>query len=298
MARTHGRLSNGGAVRFTVVVPVHNTAEHLERCIAALRAQDYPRDQFEILMVDNNSTDGSAGILGRADGVRALSETKQGSYAARNRALRDASGDVVAFTDSDCAPAAGWLRALDQALEDPRIQVVLGCRRPGRDTGLIRLLADYENKKDEHVFASHAAESYYGFTNNMGVRRDTFRKDGPFVERPRGADTIFVRRVVEGEGCEAVAYAPAMRIAHAEMDGVRTYYRKMFTYGRSRQLYRHIVKTRPLGTEERVAAFRATVRGGGYSWIAAVALAGLLAGGMAAWSLGSHSRRWSKVQPR
>jgi hypothetical protein len=132
----------------------------------------------------------------------------------------------------------------------------------------------------------------------MGVRRDTFRKYGPFVERPRGADTIFVRRVVEGEGCEAVAYAPAMRIAHAEMDGVRTYYRKMFTYGRSRQLYRHIVKTRPLGTEERVAAFRATVRGGGYSWIAAVALAGLLAGGMAAWSLGSHSRRWSKVQPR
>jgi glycosyltransferase involved in cell wall biosynthesis len=277
---------------------VHNTAEHLERCIAALRAQDYPREQFEILMVDNNSTDGSAGILGRADGVRALSETKQGSYAARNRALRDASGDVLAFTDSDCAPAAGWLRALDQALEDPRIQVVLGCRRPGRDTGLIRLLADYENKKDEHVFASHAAESYYGFTNNMGVRRDTFRKYGPFVERPRGADTIFVRRVVEGEGCEAVAYAPAMRIAHAEMDGVRTYYRKMFTYGRSRQLYRHIVKTRPLGTEERVAAFCATVRGGGYSWIAAVALAGLLAGGMAAWSLGSQSRRWSKAQPR
>jgi glycosyltransferase involved in cell wall biosynthesis len=285
-------------VRFTVVVPVHNTAEHLERCIAALRAQDYPRGQFEILMVDNNSTDGSAGILGRADGVRALSEAKQGSYAARNRALREARGDVLAFTDSDCAPAAAWLRALDRALEDPRIQVVLGCRRPGRDTGLIRLLADYENKKDEHVFASHAAESYYGFTNNMGVRRDTFRKYGPFVERPRGADTIFVRRVVEGEGCEAVAYAPAMRVAHAEMDGVRAYYRKMFTYGRSRQLYRHIVKTRPLGTEERVAAFRSTVRDGEYSWIAAVALAGLLAGGMAAWSLGSHSRRWSKAHVR
>ena len=227
---------------------MHNTAEHLERCIAALQAQDYPRDQFEILMVDNNSTDGSAGILARAGGVRALSERKQGSYAARNRALRDASGDVLAFTDSDCAPDPGWLRAIDRAFEDPGVQVVLGCRRPGRDIGLIRLLADYENKKDEHVFASHAAESYYGFTNNMGVRRDTFRKYGPFVERPRGADTIFVRRVVEGEGCEAVAYVPAMRIAHAEMDGVRAYYRKMFTYGRSRQQYRHIVKTRPLGT--------------------------------------------------
>jgi glycosyltransferase involved in cell wall biosynthesis len=285
-------------VRFTVVVPVHDTAEHLERCMAALRAQDYPRGQFEILMVDNNSSDGSAGILARADGVRALSEPKQGSYAARNRALREARGELLAFTDSDCAPAAGWLRALDHALEDPRIQVVLGCRRPGRDVGLIRLLADYENKKDEHVFASDAAESYYGFTNNMGVRRDTFRKYGPFVERPRGADTIFVRRVVDGEGCEAVAYAPAMRIAHAEMDGVRAYYRKMFTYGRSRQQYRHLVKTRPLSPAERLEAFRATVRDGRYSWMSAAVLACLLAGGMAAWSLGSHSRRWSKVPDR
>jgi glycosyltransferase involved in cell wall biosynthesis len=292
------QTEQGGAVRFTIVVPVHNTAERLERCVAALRAQDYPRDQFEILMVDNNSTDGSAAILDRQDGIRALSEAKQGSYAARNLAVRESRGARLAFTDSDCAPDPGWLRAIDQAFEDPRIQVVLGCRRPGRDSGLIRLLADYENKKDEHVLASQAAESYYGFTNNMGVRRDTFRTYGPFVERPRGADTIFVRRVVEGEGCDAVAYAPAMRIAHAEMDGVRAYYRKMFTYGRSRQLYRHIVTTRPLSTDERIAAFRATVRDGGYSSIAAVALAGLLAGGMAAWSLGSHSRRWSKAPVR
>ena len=280
-------------MKFSVVVPVHNTAEHLERCIAALRAQDYPRNEFEILMVDNNSTDGSPAILARQEGIRALSEAKQGSYAARNRAVRESRGELLAFTDSDCAPAPGWLRAIDAAFADPRTQLLLGCRRPGRDTGLIRLLGDYENKKDEHVFSSRAAESYYGFTNNMAVRRTTFDRYGPFVERPRGADTIFVRRVVEGEGCEAVVYASGMRIAHAEMDGVRAYYRKMFTYGRSRQLYSHIVRTRPLSTAERLEAFRATVRDGGYSSAAAVVLAALLAGGMAAWSLGSQSRRWS-----
>jgi glycosyltransferase involved in cell wall biosynthesis len=280
-------------VNITVVVPVHNTAECLERCVAALLAQDYPRHRFEILMVDNNSTDGSSAILARQEGIRALSESKQGSYAARNRAVREARGELLAFTDSDCAPARGWLRAIDAAFADPGTQVVLGCRRPGRDRGLIRLLGDYENKKDEHVFSSRAAESYYGFTNNMAVRRTTFDRYGPFVERPRGADTIFVRRVVEGEGCEAVVYASAMRVAHTEMDGAWAYYRKMFTYGRSRQLYSHIVRTRPLSTAERIAAFRATVRDGGYSLLAAAVLAGLLAGGMAAWSLGSHSRRWS-----
>jgi len=285
-------------VRFTVVVPVHNTAGHLERCIAALRAQAYSHSQFEILMVENNSTDASADILARAAGIRVLTETKQGSYAARNRALREARGDLLAFTDSDCAPEPGWLQAIDRALGDPGLQVVLGCRRPARDTGLIRLLADYENKKDERVFSSHTRELYYGFTNNMGVRRATFEKYGPFVERPRGSDTIFVRRVVEGEGCEAVAYVPEMRVTHHEMNGVRVYYRKMYTYGRSRQQYRNIVRTRPLSAGERLEVLRATLRDGGYSWAATAALTGLLAVGAAAWSLGSQSRRWSRVPVR
>jgi glycosyltransferase involved in cell wall biosynthesis len=282
-------------VTVSVIVPVHNTAAHLERCIAALLAQDYPREEFEVLMADNNSTDGSAGILARAQGIRALSEPKQGSYAARNRGVREARGSTLAFTDSDCVPDTGWLRAIEAGLADPAVQIVLGCRRPAPDTGLIRLLADYENKKDEHVFASRNPELYYGFTNNMAVRRSTFERHGPFVERPRGSDTIFVRRVVEGEGCGAVAYLPDMRVAHAEMAGARTYYRKVFTYGRSRQLYRHIVRTRPLSSAERLEAFRATVRDGGYSWPSAAALAALLGGGMAAWSLGSQSRRFWKA---
>jgi len=285
-------------VRFTIIVPVHNTAAHLEGCIAALLAQDYPRDQFEILMVDNNSTDGSHEILARADGIRALAEATPGSYAARNRALREARGDVIAFTDSDCLPVPGWLQAIDRAFERPSTQVVLGCRRPARESGLIRLLTDYENKKDERVFSSDAAESYYGFTNNMAVRRATMDRYGPFVERPRGADTIFVRRVVEGEGCGAVTYEPSMRIAHAEMDGVRTYYRKMYTYGRSRQQYGHIITTRPLSNDERLRQFRSTIRDGGYSWLSAGALAVVLAGGMMAWSLGSHSQKWSKTPVR
>jgi glycosyltransferase involved in cell wall biosynthesis len=281
-------------MRFTVIVPVHNTAASLRGCITALLAQDYPRDRFEILMVDNNSTDSSLEILTRAEGVRVLSETTQGSYAARNRALHEARGEMIAFTDSDCFPDAGWIRAIDRAFENPRSQVVLGYRRPGKDSGLTGHLADYDNKKAERVFSSDCAESYYGYTNNMGVRRATLDRYGPFVELPRGADTVFVRRVVNGEGCEAVAYEPSMRIVHAEMRSVATYYKKTYTYGRSHRQFRHIMKTRPLGTIERLKVFGSTVRGGGYSCLSAAALACALAGGLAAWTMGSHSLAWSK----
>lgn len=285
-------------MRFSIIVPVHNTAAHLEGCLAALLAQDYPRDEFEILAVDNNSTDDSAAILARTPGIRALTESTPGAYAARNRAVRESRGDILAFTDSDCMPVAGWLQAAERALQPADTQIVLGCRRPAHERGLVRLLSDYENKKDEFVFASDHARSYYGFTNNMAVRRSTMERFGPFVERPRGADTIFVRRVVEHEGCGAVVYEPSMRVVHAELDGVGAYYRKMYTYGRSRRQYGHIITTEPLSNRTRLRQFRDTIREGRYAWWSAGALAVVLVGGMAAWSLGSYSHAWSKTPVR
>ena len=53
-------------MKFSIVVPVFNTSRYLRDCIASLEALDYPRDEYEILMVDNNSTDGSADILAGA----------------------------------------------------------------------------------------------------------------------------------------------------------------------------------------------------------------------------------------
>lgn len=280
-------------IRMSVVVPVCNTARHLERCLGALRGQDYPADEYEILAVDNNSTDESPAILARATGVRVLRERKQGSYAARNRAVREARGSLLAFTDSDCIPDRGWLRAIEAAMADPRVQVVLGLRRPSLDHGVVKLLGDYEAKKDELVLSSATPEVYYGFTNNMGLRRTTFDRYGPFVERDRGSDTIFVRRVVDGEGCGAAAFCPAARIEHAELDGIASYYRKMFTYGRSRRLYGHIMNTRPLTASERLTALRRCVADGRYRWSEECLLVGALAGGMLAWTLGSLSSTWN-----
>jgi len=280
-------------MQFSIIVPVYNTGRHLGRCLAALRGLDYPRDEYEILMVDNNSTDNSPSILAAASDIRTLREAKQGSYAARNLAVRESRGRYLAFTDSDCMPDSGWLRAIEAAFENPRFQLILGPRRPEQDRWLMRLVSEYETQKDQLVFSSDSADLYYGFTNNMAVRRSTFDTYGPFEERPRGADTIFVRRVVNGEGCGAVSYANDMVVRHAELDGVATYYKKMFIYGRSRTLYQHIMATRPLNMAERLRAFRACGSGNGgvRSTLACWLLAFLLAGGVAAWNLGSWTGR-------
>jgi glycosyltransferase involved in cell wall biosynthesis len=227
-------MEAGHVVKISVIVPVHNTAAHLRRRIAALEGQDHPREAFEVLMVDNNSTDGSADILSRAGGIRVLTEAKQGSYAARNRAVGEARGTVLAFTDSDCAPDAGWLRAIDTSLAQPGVQVVLGCRRPAGDSGLISLLADYENKKDEHVFASPVVDLYYGFTNNMGVRRSTFltRPFGPMRGTSRGA-CLELATTLQNAGI-TIWSASAARVAHPPPRGWRHFVLRALTQGRDR----------------------------------------------------------------
>lgn len=274
-------------MRFSIIVPVYNSAPFLAECIAALKLLEYDRDSYEIVLVDNNSTDGSAAILAAATGVTVLSETKQGSYAARNHGVRAARGDVLAFTDADCLPDPGWLRAIDAGFAESTRSVVLGSRRPRSETGLVRLLCDYDDQKSALIIGSDRADAHFAYTNNMAVRRTTFDTYGPFVERRRGSDTVLLRRIIAGEGCRTAAYEPRMRVVHAEMTSVASYFKKLFIYGRSIRGYGRLADCRPLTFRERLNVFRSTRASGLYSPMQTVSLAALLVGGMAAWSLGN-----------
>lgn len=149
-------------MKFSIIVPVYNTSRSLPRCIDALKSLDYPKEDYEILMIDNNSTDNSAAILAAAKGIRAMHELKQGSYAARNRALREARGSLLAFTDSDCLPDPSWLKEIEALFKDPDTQIVLGHVKPARNSGrLIRMIAHYGDKKAQLVFNSSCPEVYF-----------------------------------------------------------------------------------------------------------------------------------------
>jgi cellulose synthase/poly-beta-1,6-N-acetylglucosamine synthase-like glycosyltransferase len=112
--------------RVTVIVPAYNEAARIAASVAALRAQSYPRQKLQIVMVDNGSTDQTFEILKGTAGILALRETQPGSYAARNLALRHADGEVVCFTDADCSADADWVRNSVAALADPGVGIVAG----------------------------------------------------------------------------------------------------------------------------------------------------------------------------
>jgi glycosyltransferase involved in cell wall biosynthesis len=88
----------------SVIVPVWNDESRIGQCIDALKRQSLDSALFEIIVVDNGSTDSTATVVSRYTNVVLLYEPQPGSYAARNTGLRHARGEYVAFTDSDCVP--------------------------------------------------------------------------------------------------------------------------------------------------------------------------------------------------
>jgi glycosyltransferase involved in cell wall biosynthesis len=263
---------------FSIVVPFFNAEKFIERCVQALVAQKFPADRYEILMVDNNSHDSSAAIVRRFERVQLLQEPEQGSYAARNRAIHQARGRIVAFTDPDCVPREDWLEQISRAMAQPDAALVLGKRQFARDSGILGMLAAYESGVAARVFEGRQVDCYYGYSNNMAVRKSTLEAIGGFRKLVRGADTLLLRRVVELFGTSALQYSPDMMVRHLEIAGVSDYLRKKTIYGR---VHRHMEPgaphSLPVATRFELALRANRERGG--SLVDTLVFFGILAAG-------------------
>jgi len=273
----------------SIIVPFRNAKQWLRPCLESLLAQDFSEGGYEIVAVDNGSGDESAAIAREFHLVNLVSEPRVGSYSARNRGVKASCGSVLAFTDADCTPRHDWLRRIVAALDDPCVEIVLGQRVPASESPILALWSQYERAKEEFVFSGGRVDLYYGHTNNMAVRRSVFEDHGPFLERPRGSDTVFVRQVVDALGDRAVVFRPDARVRHLELKGPAALLRKLFIYGRSSASYRRIVDARPLNYKERWQVFRHTVERQRYSARDTAVLLCFLVAGVVAWELGAGS---------
>jgi glycosyltransferase involved in cell wall biosynthesis len=115
----------GGDVRMSVVIPAYNEGGYLEGALSSLQGQDFA-GAYEVIVVDNNSTDDTAEIA-RRHGARVLSEPQPGVCAARQRGTSEARGDIVVSTDADTQHPSDWLTRLEaQFRARPDIVAVAG----------------------------------------------------------------------------------------------------------------------------------------------------------------------------
>ncbi len=279
----------GSIPQLSIVIPFYNAERYLERCIAALRSQTVPRECYEIILVDNNSSDNSVALLQGQPDLILLSQPVPGSYAARNMGIRAARADIIATIDPDCTADEHWVGRILEGMTDPDCLVLLGQQRHASTSQALWLLELYEAEKIAYVADQKEKEQYYGYTNNMAFRTSVFDTLGLFPERMRGGDTIFIRRVVDSFGCNGVRFNPLMKTTHLEVDTVFAYYNKRVIYGKSNERLSLVTPFRSLNTRQRWKVFQNVVRKHGISFRHTLFLLALLAPGALLYEAGKRS---------
>lgn len=180
----------------SVIVPVRNGAATIAACVESLLGLDYPKHKSEVIVVDNGSTDRTGALLAGYDGeIRIVSEHRRGAAAARNRGLRAAGGEVIAFTDADCEVDAGWLRNIVAPLCDERVGIAGGKILARRPCNRIEAFGEFIH---DHDRAINVYKPPYADTANWSSRVAVLRSVGQFDERfLRGQDSELAYRILQ-----------------------------------------------------------------------------------------------------
>jgi glycosyltransferase involved in cell wall biosynthesis len=114
--------------KISVVIPVYNGERTLRQCLNSVLNQTYK--DYELIVVDNNSTDKTKEIIKEFKGnnkkIKYIFESKKGRGAARNAGIREATGTIIAMTDSDCIVPENWIEELTKPIIRGNEKVVMG----------------------------------------------------------------------------------------------------------------------------------------------------------------------------
>lgn len=216
----------------TVIVPTFRDWERLALCLRALEEQTYPSGRLEILVVNNDPSDHPPPSLRLPANARLLQEPAPGSYAARNRGLREATGDLIGFTDADCIPEPDWVeRAVAAASDaDGRVRVA-GAIRLFREPGGSRPVWWFESviSFDQQNNVCHGV----AVTANLFVEKSVFETVGPFDASLFSGGDVTWNRLATEKGIPLIyaAHVVVRHPARISMAEVLKKYRRVFGNG-------------------------------------------------------------------
>ena len=196
----------------SVVIPVWNSASLIRACLEAIEAQTYPREAYEVLIVDNGSTDATPKVVNEMAIASLLVEPAPGSYRARNLGIRSARGEYIVFTDADCLPDPTWLEAAARAAQAYPSAVLFAGRIDLYRVGEGRTACE----NYERLFAFNQAKNVrngVAVTANWMSPRETLLAVGGFNgDLMSGGDYDLASRLSRKGG--QIVYVDDMRVRH------------------------------------------------------------------------------------
>lgn len=163
--------------KVSVIIPAYNAEKTISRCLDALLDQSYPRDLYEIIVINDGSLDRTADIV-KGYPVRYISQENKGPASARNKGAEAAEGEIILFTDSDCVPEKNWISEMVKPFNDPEASAVKGAYRT-HQSGIVARFSQLEFEERFEMLKKVKSIDMVD-TYSAGFRRDIFLRMGGF----------------------------------------------------------------------------------------------------------------------
>ena len=220
-------------IQYSVVVPAYQSERVLPHCLAALLRQSIDQTQYEIIVVDDGSTDRSAEVaeqMLRQTAARVIRATHHGPAQARNLGAQAAQARLILFTDADCAPAPDWIAQMASAFDDPSISGAKGAYRTHQRSLVARFVQQEYQDKYDRLLAQPAID--FVDTYAAAYRREIFLASGGF-------DPVFTTSSVEDQELSfrlarqghRLVFVPDAIVYHQHNASWRGYLRRKFGIG-------------------------------------------------------------------
>lgn len=217
--------------RISVIIPAKDSQNSLPACLEAVCHQDgfvFSRD-YEVILVDDGSQDQTAQI-GRAHGVKVISQANAGPAAARNKGVEYAKGELILFTDADCVPTADWIKEMVTPFQDENVVGVKGAYLCREKNGVARFV----QQEFEYKYLALAQLPKIDFidTYSAAYRKKIFSDNNGFDPRfpvPSVEDQEFSFRLAR-KGY-TLMFANGARVFHSHDLSVMEYIRRKWGIG-------------------------------------------------------------------
>jgi len=218
--------------RVSVVIPVFQGERQIADCLASVLDQTFPRDRYEIIVVNNGSTDRTAAIVAGFP-VRVIDEPRRGVGPARNAGAANARGELIIFTDADCLADRHWIAALVARFDSESGLGGVGGYLASLDpqTPIQYYIAERNLLSQEVAVEDRAFSAPFVITANALLPRRLIEEAGGFDPACRlsGEDADLCWRIAD-KGYRFV-FAPDAVVQHRHRSTVKSFCRWMFRYG-------------------------------------------------------------------
>lgn len=232
----------GYKYHFTVIVPTYNRYDEIKELLESLVIQTLSKDFFEVVIVDDGSTDDTESFVNKFINenelnIRFLKQEHKGPGEARNLGMENAEGEYFIFVDSDCIADKDWLLNCYNGVKDIKPAGFGGPDKVLKSFLPVQKAIDYSMTSfiTTGGIRGHSKKKiskYYPRSFNMGVRADVVAKIGGMGKLRHGQDIEFSHRIIK-TGEPVIKISDAI-VFHKRRIGIKKFFKQVFNWGVAR----------------------------------------------------------------